>query len=67
MKRLFVILALLSATAAPALGSGNSGPKSWFHRKNRGGASSHYGGNHIIVKHHAAKHPKPHHVGNSRR
>jgi hypothetical protein len=59
--RLFAILTLLFASAIPAFGSGNSsGPKSWFHRKH--GSSSHYQGNHIVVKHHAPKRPKPLHI-----
>jgi hypothetical protein len=63
--KLFAILVLLFALAIPMFGSGDSGgPKSWFHRNHSGPASSHYRGDHIVVKHHAGKHPKPNHARN---
>jgi len=53
---------LLFAMAIPAFGNSISGgPKHWFHL-GRGSASPHYRGNHIVVKHQVAKHPKPHHA-----
>jgi hypothetical protein len=51
---------LLLASALPVFAyAGSGGPKSWFHFRRGGSEPSHNQSNHQVVKHHAAKHPKP--------
>jgi hypothetical protein len=58
ITKLPAILALLLVAAAPLFAGS---PKSWLRRKHSGTVSSHGRGGHLVVKHHVAKHPKPHH------
>ena len=65
--RVISVMVLL-VLAIPATGRANvGGPKKWFHLKGSGSASTHYRGNHVVVKHHAAQHPKPDHAKNPHR
>ena len=64
----WAISVLLFASAIPVYGhTGSGGPKSWLHFRRGASASSHYRDNRPVVKHQAAKHPKPHHARNPHR
>lgn len=66
LRAIYVLLLLVSAI--PVSGYANSGgPKKWFHFRGSGSAPAHYRGNHLVVRHHAAKYPKPDHASNSHR
>ena len=57
---------LLLAPAIPMPGyAGSGGLKKWLHSKGSGSAPTRYRNDHIVIKHHATKHPKPQHASNS--
>lgn len=55
---------VLCLSTIPTIGYASSGPKSWLHHLR---AHSTNPNNHLVVKHHPAKHPKPHHEKNLHR
>jgi hypothetical protein len=64
-RRWLAFVLLLFFLGIPASGRAEGGPKNWFHRKDA--SSGHYRGDHIVVKHHPAKHLKPQHATRSSR
>ena len=63
--RLAAVALLLCAMAFPVFGEpAGGGPKNWFHLR-KSSTNAHYRGKHTVVKHHAAKHPKPQHITHS--